>query len=90
MKHPVVLLFYQELDFDINQELLDLDFSLEICKYPDNMKQLITKITISKPNVIITFGENWKDFNKILTKSNISRKDCLLLPINTVLSALTN
>ena len=27
MKHPVVLLFYQELDFDINQKLLDLDFS---------------------------------------------------------------
>ena len=35
-----------------------------------------------------SFGKEWKEFDKIMTKSNISRKECLLLPINTMLEAL--
>ena len=35
-----------------------------------------------------SFGKEWKEFDKIMTKSNISRKECLLLPINTMLDAL--
>ena len=35
-----------------------------------------------------SFGKEWKEFDKIMTKSNISRKECLLLPINTTLDAL--
>ena len=35
-----------------------------------------------------SFDKEWKEFDKIMTKNNISRKECLLLPINTALDAL--
>ena len=35
-----------------------------------------------------TLEKNWKDFKKILNKKNLSRKECLLLPLKTVLKAL--
>ena len=37
---------------------------------------------------INSFDKEWKEFDKIMTKNNISRKECLLLPINTTLDAL--
>ena len=35
-----------------------------------------------------SFDIEWKEFDKIMTKKNISRKECLLLPLNTTLNAL--
>ena len=35
-----------------------------------------------------SFDKEWKEFDKIMTKKNISRKECLLLPFNTTLNAL--
>jgi len=35
-----------------------------------------------------SFDKEWKEFDKIMTKNNISRKECLLLPINATLDAL--
>ena len=35
-----------------------------------------------------SFDKEWNEFDKIMTKNNISRKECLLLPINTMLDAL--
>ena len=35
-----------------------------------------------------SFDKDWKEFDTIMTKNNISRKECLLLPINTTLDAL--
>jgi len=35
-----------------------------------------------------SFDKEWKEFDKIMSKNNISRKECLLLPINTALDAL--
>jgi len=35
-----------------------------------------------------SFDKEWKEFDKIMTKNNISRKECLLLPLNTALDAL--
>ena len=35
-----------------------------------------------------SFDREWGEFDKIMTKNNISRKECLLLPINTTLDAL--
>ena len=35
-----------------------------------------------------SFDKEWKEFDKIMTKNNISRKECLLLPINTAIDAL--
>ena len=34
------------------------------------------------------FDKEWKDFDKLITKNNVSRKECVLLPINTTLDAL--
>ena len=36
-----------------------------------------------------SFDKEWKEFDDIMTKNNISRKECLLLPINTTLDALS-
>jgi nitrogen fixation NifU-like protein len=35
-----------------------------------------------------SFDKEWKEFDRIMTKNNISRKECLLLPLNTMLDAL--
>ena len=35
-----------------------------------------------------SFDKEWKEFDKIMTKNNISRKECLLLPLNAALDAL--
>ena len=35
-----------------------------------------------------SFDKEWEEFDKIMTKNNISRKECLLLPVNTTLDAL--
>ena len=34
------------------------------------------------------FDKEWKEFDKIMSKNNISRKECLLLPVNTAIDAL--
>jgi len=36
----------------------------------------------------ISFDNDWKEFDKIIKKNNISRKECILLPIKTTLDAL--
>ncbi|MDA9933487.1 iron-sulfur cluster assembly scaffold protein [Candidatus Pelagibacter sp.] len=36
----------------------------------------------------VTIEKHWKDFKEILDKKNFSRKECLLLPLRTVLKAL--
>ena len=36
-----------------------------------------------------SFDKEWREFDKIMTKNNIPRKECLLLPINTMLDALS-
>jgi len=38
----------------------------------------------------ISFKEDWKDFNKLMNHNNIPRKECLLLPINALVNALSN
>ena len=35
-----------------------------------------------------SFDKEWKEFDKIMKKNNISRKECLLLPIKTTLEAI--
>ena len=34
------------------------------------------------------FDNEWKEFDKIINKNNISRMECLMLPINAALDAL--
>jgi|TARA_B110000438_G_scaffold274232_1_gene294258 nitrogen fixation NifU-like protein len=54
----------------------------------ENVKEFasIAKNSFSKKT---SFNKDWKDFNKIMTVNNTSRKECLLLPINAALDALS-
>ena len=36
----------------------------------------------------VSMEKNWKDFKEILDKKNLSRKECLLLPLRTIAKAL--
>ena len=38
----------------------------------------------------VTIEKHWKDFKEILDKKNLARKECLLLPLKTVLKALNS
>ena len=38
----------------------------------------------------VSFDNEWKDFNKLITNNNLARKECLLLPINTAVDALSD
>ena len=39
-------------------------------------------------DVKVTLEKHWKDFKVILDKKNLARKECLLLPLRTILKAL--
>ncbi len=53
----------------------------KVKNFTEQAKKIFEKNTIS-------FDKEWKEFDKIMNKNNISRKDCLLLPINTTINAL--
>ena len=36
----------------------------------------------------VSMGKHWNDFKEILDKKNLSRKECLLLPLRTIAKAL--
>ena len=82
----------------------DMGYQCKSCVYCQASVSLLSrKIKDKKIEEIKSFvllGENlfsdvktvlekhWKDFKEILDKKNIARKDCLLLPLRTVLKAL--
>ena len=39
-------------------------------------------------NVKISLEKQWKDFKELFNEKNLARKECLLLPLKTVLKAL--
>ena len=39
-------------------------------------------------DVKLSIEKQWTDFKKILNKKNVSRKECLLLPLKTIAKAL--
>ena len=53
----------------------------EIKKFIDVGERLFDDVKIS-------IEKQWKDFKEILDKKNISRKECLLLPLKTIAKAL--
>ena len=61
-------------------------------KIKNKKLQEIKKFVVSCENFFentkIEMEKNWKDFLKLFDKKNISRKECLLLPLRTVLKAL--
>ena len=82
----------------------DMGYQCKSCVYCQASVSLLSrKIKDKKIEEIKSFilsGENlftdvktvlekhWKDFKEILDKKNIARKECLLLPLRTVLKAL--
>ncbi len=53
----------------------------EIKKFIGNSEKIFDDVKIE-------LEKHWKDFKEILDKKNFSRKECLLLPLRTVLKAL--
>ncbi len=89
-----------------NNKVLKLKYEGNFCIYCNASASLLAKKIKNKSvkdilnfiKVSNTFFEtkkniknkNWTSFDKIMNKSNISRKTCLLLPIKTLLKALNN
>ena len=88
----------------VNDEIVDFGYQCKSCIYCQaslsllsrssknktilKIKNLltITEIFYEKENV--SFPKEWSVFNKIFNKKNISRKECLLLPLKTLKKAL--
>ena len=58
-------------------------------KYIEKVKNFAQQANSCFDKSTNSFDKEWWEFDKIMTKNNISRKECLLLPINTMLDALS-
>ena len=54
----------------------------------EEIKKFVNSCENIFENTKIILDQNWKVFLEIFDKKNISRKECLLLPLRTVLKAL--
>jgi|TARA_B100000902_G_C26496816_1_gene521988 nitrogen fixation NifU-like protein len=54
----------------------------------DEIKNFIVTCENIFENTKVNLEKKWKDFLQLFDKKNISRKECLLLPLRTVLKAL--
>tara|TARA_Y100000741_G_scaffold167009_1_gene126376 strand:+ start:166 stop:561 length:396 start_codon:yes stop_codon:yes gene_type:complete len=57
-------------------------------KKVDEVKSFISVAEKIFDNTKSNLNKHWNDFKELLDKKNISRKECLLLPLKTVLKAL--
>ena len=87
-----------------NNKVIDMGYQCKSCVYCqasvsllsqkiknknlDEIKEFITSCENMFENTKTLFEKNWKDFLELFDKKNISRKECLLLPLRTVLKAL--
>ena len=87
-----------------NDKVLDMGYQCNSCVYCQASVSLLSQKIKNKDlneikkfvsscenifeNTKIVLEKNWNDFIELLDKKNISRKDCLLLPLRTVLKAL--
>ena len=58
-----------------------------------NIGEIRTFITQSEKlfdNVKMSIDKHWKDFREIFIKKNLNRKECLLLPLKTILKVIKN
>ena len=54
----------------------------------DDIKTLVSEGDKLFDNVKVKLEKHWYDFKEILDQKNLSRKECLLLPIKTLAKAL--
>ena len=87
-----------------NDTVVDMGYQCKSCVYcqasvsllsqkiKNKKLQEIKKFVVLSENFFentkIEMEKNWRDFLKLFDKKNISRKECLLLPLRTVLKAL--
>ena len=87
-----------------NNKIINFKYECESCIYCQASVSLLSRKAKSKSIEKIknfaeqakncfdksskSFDKEWKEFDMIMTKNNISRKECLLLPLNTTLDAL--
>ena len=57
-------------------------------KKVDDIKQFIKAGEQLFEDAKVSIEKHWKDFKEILDKKNLSRKECLLLPLRTIVKAL--
>ena len=57
-------------------------------KKVDEIKAFVSNGERLFDNVKVNIEKHWKDFKEIFDKKNLSRKECLLLPIKTIAKAL--
>tara|TARA_B100002052_G_C15290851_1_gene336718 strand:+ start:63 stop:464 length:402 start_codon:yes stop_codon:yes gene_type:complete len=89
-----------------NKKVLELKYEGNFCIYCNASASLLAKKIKNKSveetknfikNSSNFFKKNkdiknkeWNEFKKIMNKSNVSRKACLLLPLKTLLKAINN
>ena len=87
-----------------NDKVIDMGYQCKSCVYCQASVSLLSQKIKNKnlqeikkfinscenifENTKIIMEKNWKDFLELFDKRNISRKECLLLPLRTVLKAL--
>ena len=87
-----------------NDTVIDMGYQCKSCVYcqasvsllsqkikDKNIKEIKNFITSCEnifDNTKIVIEKNWKDFLELFDKKNVTRKECLLLPLRTVLKAL--
>ncbi len=57
-------------------------------KKVDDIKKFIKVSEQLFEDAKVSMEKHWKDFKEILDKKNLSRKECLLLPLRTIAKAL--
>ena len=87
-----------------NDTVLDMGYQCKSCVYCQasvsllsqkiknkdikEIKKFITSCENKFDNTKVVIEKNWKEFLELFDKKNIARKECLLLPLRTVLKAL--
>ena len=87
-----------------NRKISKIGYQSTSCIYCQASASLLSKLSINKSlekinelstfveryfkNTNLKFTKEWKQFEKIFNKKNISRKECILLPFKTMTKAL--
>ena len=87
-----------------NNKILDFAYQCKSCIYCQASVSILSRVsinnTIDKIKKLVSFTETffsddkntfpkeWKIFNKLFNKKNVSRKECLMLPFKTLAKAL--
>ena len=87
-----------------NNKVLDFAYQCKTCIYCQASASVLSKFSINKSlekiteittfvgeffqNTNVKFPREWKQFEKLFKRKNISRKECILLPFKTLAKAL--